>query len=211
MHPAKCLENYSYCWGNIILFSQQVRVAADNRWDFTRESNSCSAHSSGKPPSLCGITGNYPHRDVNVVRLQWQGKENKEVCTWFHSHCSAVKICDCSTKHNYYLFFAGAGRELCAPAGIGLLLQEGSPALITAQAPGPARLWQRGGSVIAARPGGAAEPGPTGRQRCLRSAGTDTLGKQLCPPHGHSPTQNPSRRGNGSQRCPTEEKEGSLN
>lgn len=47
------------------------------------------------------------------------------------------------------------------------------------------------GSVIAARPGGAAEPGPTGRQRCLRSAGTDTLGKQLCPPHGHSPTQNP--------------------
>lgn len=67
------------------------------------------------------------------------------------------------------------------------------------------------GSVIAARPGGAAEPGPTGRQRCLRSAGTDTLGKQLCPPHGHSPTQNPSRRGNGSQRCPTEEKEGSLN
>lgn len=63
-HPAKHLENYSYCWRNIISFSQQVRAAADNRWDFTREINSCSlpAQSSRKLPPLCGIRGNHPHK-----------------------------------------------------------------------------------------------------------------------------------------------------
>lgn len=107
LHPAKCLENYSYCRRNIISFSQRVRVAEDNRWDFIREINSCSlpAHSSRKLPPLWGIKGNHPHRNVEVVRLQRQGK-NTEICTWFNCHHGVVKIHDCIM---YYF----CGKILC--------------------------------------------------------------------------------------------------
>lgn len=108
LHPAKRLENYSYCWRNIISFSQRVRVAEDNRWDFTREINSCSlpAHSSRKLPPLWGIKGNHPHRNVEVVRLQWQGKIT-EIYTWFNCHHRVEEVRDCSAKHNFILLFFG--------------------------------------------------------------------------------------------------------
>lgn len=105
LHPAKCLENYSYCRRNTLSFSQRVRVAEDNRWDFTREINSCSlpAHSSGKLPPLCGIKGNHPHRNVEVVWLQWQGKI--EICTWFNCHHRVLKVRDCSAKHSIFFLW----------------------------------------------------------------------------------------------------------
>lgn len=101
-------------------------------------------------------------------------KKNKEVCTWFNCHCSAVKICDCSAKHDYYLFLAGAGREFCASAGIGLLLQQGGPAQITVRHHGLARVPAELGSdcspARAEPPGAGAKPGLTRCQRCLGGA-----------------------------------------
>lgn len=86
--------------------ASELRAAEDNRWDFTRESNSCSlpAHSWRKLPPLRGIKGNHPHRNVEVVRLQWRGK-NTEIYTWSNCHHRALEVHDCSAKHNILIFF----------------------------------------------------------------------------------------------------------
>lgn len=103
-----------------------------------------------------------------------RGKKSKEVCTWFNCHCRAVKISDCSAKHDYYLFLARAGREFCASAGIGLLLQEGGPAQMTVRHDGlagvPAELERDCSPARGEPPGAGAKPGLTGRQRCLGGA-----------------------------------------
>lgn len=124
-------------------------------------------------PSAGSQAVSHPHRNVKVVRLQWQAKKNKEVCTWFDCHCSAVKICDCSAKHNYD-FFVRWGREFCASPGTGLLLQEGAPARITVRHHEGARVLaevERDCSPARGEPAGAcAKLRLTRRQRCLGGA-----------------------------------------
>lgn len=170
------------------------------------------AHSSRKLPPLCGITGSHPHRNVKVVRLQWQAKKkNKEVCTCFDCHCSAVEICDCSAKYNYD-FFVRWGREFCASPGTGLLLQEGAPARITVRHHEGARVLAEGERDCSQARG---EPARGLCQAALdsppalpwRSVGRGTLSKQLCPSEMVTVSQKILGRGvNRRQCCPTEEK-----
>lgn len=60
-------------------------------------------HFERELPPLCKIKYNHPHRNVEVVWLQWQGK-SAEICTRFNCHHRAVKVYDCRAKLLFFFF-----------------------------------------------------------------------------------------------------------